>query len=66
MRPFCRCAARLSILAKLVLACAPTARAGSAEGAAALARGDYAAATREFRNAAERGDADAMNNSGVL
>lgn len=66
MRPSCRCGARFSILAMLLLACAPTVRAGSAEGLAAFLRGDDAAAAREFREAAELGIAEAMHNLGVL
>lgn len=40
--------------------------AGLDEGVAAFKRGDYAAALREFRPLAERGDAGAQHNLGVM
>ena len=55
-------------LLALVLACALSAPAwaGFDEGLAAAERGDYETALREWRPLAERGDADAQYNLGVM
>ncbi len=56
------------LLLALVLACALSAPAwaGFDEGLAAAKRGDYETALREWRPLAERGDADAQYNLGVM
>ena len=50
----------------LLAAAAPTATAGLQEGLDALRRQDYAAAAKELRPLAERGDAEAQYRTGLM
>jgi len=72
--PAMRCSAAMRMLPAAVLVCigalwllpSVPSRAGFAEGFAAYDRGDYAAALREWRPLAERGDATAQYNLGFM
>ena len=56
----------LVLLGALAHALAGPARAGLDEGVAAYVRGDWAAALREFRPLAEKGEADAQSTLGLM
>ena len=57
---------QLAFAALLVLAFAASAVAGSGDGVDAYARGEYATAFKQFRALAERGNAKAQHNLGVM
>ncbi len=57
---------RIALAAVLLVALVGPAAAGFDEGAAALERGDYATALKEFRPLAEQGHAAAQNSLGVM
>ena len=60
-----RIAATLAVVGALLFSVG-TAVADNADGLAAAMRGDYATALKEFRPLAERGDAEAQYNLGVM
>ena len=57
---------RLVLTIAILIGLAAPAWAGFDEGVAAYERGDYATALREFRPLANQGNADALNNLGVM